>query len=131
MKIYNITYMKEAILNKPTLKQHEGIYLIIFALENEDIENKKLIIVKLNKKYFLEMHVAAAGFKERPTTEKELDNEVSSEHLKLKSSTKDGDYTINEFLLENPEVYKQKYIAIAVEINESVDFMSLYIGSKS
>ena len=25
MKIYNITYMKEAILNKLTLKQHEGI----------------------------------------------------------------------------------------------------------
>ena len=131
INIYNITYMKEEILNKPTLIEHEGIYFIVFSLENEDLESKKLIRIKINKKYSPEIQAAAAGFKERPTTEKELNNEVSSEHLKLKSSTKDGDYTINEFLLENPEVYKQKYIAIAVEINESIDFMSLYIGPES
>ena len=127
--IYNTNYMKEKILDKITLSHHKGIFFFIF--ENEELEKNKLIRLKFNNKYSPEIRVAAAGFKERPTTQEELDNEVSSIAPKLKSSKEDGDYIINEYLLENTDVNKEKFIAVAMKIKESMDFMSFYIGPVS
>ena len=123
---YNVNYMKEKVLDKITLSQHNGIYL--FILENEGIEKDKLIRLKFNKEYSPDIQIVTAGFKERPITQEDLKNEVSSKVPQLKSSKKDNDYTINEYLLENTDVNKEKYIAIAMKIKESLDFMSFYIG---
>ena len=127
--IYNVNYMKEKVLNEITLSQHKGIYVFIF--ENKDLEKNKLIKLKFNKEYSPEIQIAAAGFKERPTTQEELDKPVSSKAPQLQSSKKDKDYTINEYLLENTDVNKEKYIAVAMKIKKSLNFMSFYIGPKS
>ena len=126
--IYNINYMKEEILNKTALGRHIGAFA--FILENEGQEKNKLIRLKLKKEYSPEIQMVAGGFKERPTKQEELENGVSSE-LKLKSLTKDENYNIYEYSLENPEINKQKYIVIGMLLSESLDFISFYIGHES
>ena len=126
---YNINYKKEEILNKTTLSQLTGIFL--FILGNEEPEENKLIRLRLNKELHKEMQIGAAGFKEIPTTDEELGNEVSSEVLKLKLFKKEEDYIIYEFPIENPEVNRQKYIIIGMMIIESLDYLSFYIGPES
>jgi hypothetical protein len=125
---YNITYKKEEILNKTTLSQHKGIFL--FILENEDPEKNKLIRLKLKKELSKEVLIGAGGFKERPMTIEIFKNPVSSEELTLKS-IKEENYIIYESLIEKEEINKQKYIAIAMFQEESLDFISFYIGPES
>ena len=128
--IYNITYMKEEIFNKTTLSQHKGVF--IFITENSNPEKNKLIRLKFNKQYSPEIKIGIAGFKQRPTTEKELNNYVASEKsIPLRSLTRNGDYTIYEFPIENPEINKQNYIGFAVFLEESLDFISFFIGPDS
>jgi hypothetical protein len=127
--IYNINYKKEEILNKTTLSQHKGIFL--FILENEDFENNKLVRLKLKKELYLEMKSAVAGFKEKPITEEIIKKPVSSDDLPIKTLTKDENYAIYEFHIEKAEINKQKYIAIAMLLRESLDFISFYIGPES
>ncbi len=130
ISIYNITYMKEEIFNKTILSQHKGIF--IFISENGDIDKNKIIRLKFNKQYSPEVSIGAAGFKERPTTEKDLNNEDASEKgIPLRSLIRDGDYTVYEFPIENPEINKQKYIGFAVFMDESFDSISFYIGPDS
>ena len=126
--IYNITYKKEEIFNKTTLSQHKGVFL--FILEN-DLENNKLVRLKLKKELSLELKSAVAGFKERPITEEIIKKPVSTDELPIKSLTKDENYAIYEFHIENLEINKQKYIAIVMLLRESLDFMSFYIGPES
>ena len=73
----------------------------------------------------------AVRFKERPTTEEELNKFVSFENLPIENQTKDEDYTIHEVSFKNPEVYKKKYLDIFIFLNESVDFLSFYFGPES
>ena len=127
--IYNINYKKEEILNKTTLSQHKGVFL--FILENDDLENNKLVRLKLKKELYLEIKSGTGGYKERPITEEIIKKPVSSEDLSIKSLTKDESYVIYEFHIEDAEINKQKYIAIAMLIRESLDFMSFYIGPES
>ena len=128
--IYNITYMKEEIFNKTTLSQHKGVF--VFITENSNPEKNKLIRLKFNKQYSPEIKIGIAGFKQRPTTEKELNNYVASENsIPLRSLTRNGDYTIYEFPIENPEINKQNYIGFAVFLEESLDFISFFIGPDS
>jgi hypothetical protein len=130
MSLYNITYMKEEIFNKTNQIQKTGIF--IFISENGDIGKNKLIRLKFKKQYSPEIKIGVAGFKERPITKKELDNDVVSEKgIPLRSLTRDGNYTIYEFPIENPEIIKQKYIGFAVFMDESFDFISFYIGPDS
>ena len=91
----------------------------------------KLIRLKLKKELSQEMLISAAGFKERPITLEILKEPVSSEELSLKPATKDENYFIYESLIENEEINKQKYIAIAMFQEESLDFISLYVGPES
>jgi hypothetical protein len=56
--------------------------------------------------------------------------EISSE-LKLKSLTKDENYNIYEYPIENPEVNKQKYIGISMRIDGFSNYISFYIGPES
>jgi len=122
---YNCTYMKEEILNETVLSRHKGFF--IFILENKEIEKNKLIVFKSNKKYS-PRNLGVAGFKERPVTEEQLKNPVCHDSLSLKLETRDDDYTIYEFSIENQEVNKQKYIAFSMKIKEPLDFLSIYIG---
>jgi hypothetical protein len=124
--IYNFTYMKEEILNKTTLSQHKGFF--VFILENKEPEKNKLITIKLNKEYSPEIRLEVAGYKERPITEEQIKNAICYDFLSLKLQTRDEDYTIYEFPIENQEINKQKYIAIATKIKEAFDFISFYIG---
>ena len=126
--IYNITYKKEEILNKTTLSKHKGVF--IFILENKDLGKNKLCRLKLKQELSLEK-TEVAGFKERPYTEEMLKNPVSSDVLLLKSTKKDGNYYIYEFLIKKEEINKQKYIGIALRPDVTLDFMSLYIGPES
>ena len=127
--IYNINYMKEEVLNKTTLSKHKAIF--IFILENKELEKNKLIRIKINKEFSSDILMQAVGFKERPTTEEELNKFVSFENLPIENQTKDEDFTIHEVSFKNPEVYKQKYLAIFIFLNESVDFLSFYFGPES
>jgi hypothetical protein len=127
--IYNITYKKEEILNKTTLSQHQGVFF--FGLENKDIEKNKLIRLKIKKELSREILSACAGYRERPITQQMIKNKVSSDELPLKSVTKDENYFIYEFHIENEEINKQKYIGIVMYTEESLDFMSFYIGPES
>ena len=129
--IYNINYMKEEVLNKTTLSKHKGIFIFIFILENKELEKNKLIRIKINKEFSSDILMQAVGFKERPTTEEELNKFVSFENLPIENQTKDEDFTIHEVSFKNPEVYKQKYLAIFIFLNESVDFLSFYFGPES
>ena len=126
---YNISYMKEEILNKTTLSQHKGIFY--FILENEEQEKNNLIRFKFNKKYYPEIDLSVAAFTERPTVEKELKKPVSFEEPSFKSLTRDQDYTIYEYLIKNSVINKQKYLVVGVRIVESLDFMSFYLGPES
>ena len=127
--IYNITYKKEEILNKTTLSQHKGTFL--FVLENEELGKNKLVRLKVKKELSKEMEIGAAGLKERITTEKDLEKNPPSEMLKLKSQTKDEDYIIYEYPIENSEVNKEKYLLIGLLNAGSLEFLSLYIGPES
>ena len=126
---YNISYMKEEILNKTTLSQHQGIFY--FILENEEQEKNNIIRFKFNKKYYPEIDLSVAAFKERPSVEAELKKPVSHEEPSFKSLTRDKDYTIYEYLINNSVINKQKYLVIGVRIVESLDFMSFYLGPES
>ena len=127
---YKMSYMKEEILNKTDLRRHIGAFL--FTIENKDLGKNKLIRIKLSKEHSKEIEIAvAAGFKERPTTQKELESATDGEKLEVKSSTKDENYKIYEFSVENPEVNKQKYIVFAMYIEETLDFVNFYIGPQS
>jgi hypothetical protein len=127
--IYNINYKKEEILNKTTLSQHKGIFL--FILENEDLENNKLVRLKIKKELSEDMHISAVAYKERPIKEEIILNPVSKTELPIKSLTKDEKYVIYEFLIENADINKQKYIAIAFLPRKILDFISFYIGPES
>ena len=128
--IYNITYMKEEIFNKTIQSPHKGIF--IFITENGDLEKNKLIRLKFYKQYSPEIEIGVAGFDKRPITENELDDDVASEKgIPLRSLTRDGNYTIYEFPIENPEISKQKYLGFAVFMDESFNFTSFYIGPDS
>ena len=127
--VYNITYKKEEILNKTTLSKHKGVFL--FILENEDLENNKLVKLKLKKELSKDMQAGVAGFKEKPLTLEIIKKPVVFDELLIESSRKDGNYTIYESHIKNAEINKQKYIAIAMFPDESFDFMSLYIGPES
>ena len=124
--IYNFTYMKEEILNKTTLSQHKGFF--VFILENKEPGKNKIVAIKLNKEYSLEIRLEVAGYKERPITEEQIKNAVCYDFLLLKLQTRDEDYTIYEFPIKNQEINKQKYIAIATKIKEPWDFLFFYIG---
>ena len=102
----------------------------MLIVENEGQEKNKLIRLKLKKEYSSEIYLVPGGYKERPTKQEELENGVSSV-AKLKSLTKDENYNIYEYSVENPEINKQKYIAIGIVITEPVDFISFYIGHES
>ena len=127
--IYNINYKKEEILNKTTLLQYKGI--LIFLLENEELQNKKLIRLKFNQKLSQELLISAVGLKERLTKEVIIAQDYILEILSLRSLTKDENYYIYEFHIENQEINKQKYIAISMKIEESLDFMSFFLGPES
>ena len=124
--IYNVNYKKEEILNKTTLSHHKGIF--IFILENEELETNKIIRLKLNKELSDGFKLGSAGFKKRPTKEEDLYNEDVSEPLKLKSVSKEDNYYIYEFPVENQEINKQNYLGIAVSTTDSLDYISFYIG---
>ena len=127
---YKMNYMKEEILNKTALRRHIGAFL--FTVENKDLGKNKLIRIKLSKDHSKKIEMSmVAGFKERPTTQKELQNAIGGEDLEIKSSTKDENYKIYEFSVENPEVNKQKYIVFAMYIEETLDFVNFYIGPQS
>ena len=126
--VYNINYKKEEILNKTTL-QYKGI--LIFLLENEELQNKKLIRLKFNQKLSQELLISAVGLKERLTKEVIIAQDYILEILSLRSLTKDENYYIYEFHIENQEINKQKYIAISMKIEESLDFMSFFLGPES
>ena len=126
---YNISYMKEEILNKTTLSKHKGIFY--FILENKEQGKNNLIRIKFNKKYYPEIDIAVALFKERPTVYEELKKKVSVEEPSFKSLIRDEDYTIYEYLLKNPVVNKQKYLLVGVIIIEPLDFISFYLGPES
>ena len=83
--IYNINYMKEEVLNKTTLSKHKGIFIFIFILENKELEKNKLIRIKINKEFSSDILMQAVGFKERPTTEEELNKFVSFENLPIEN----------------------------------------------
>ena len=126
----NITYMKEEIFNKTIQSQHKRIF--IFISENGDLEKNKLIRLKFYKKYSPEIEIGVAGFEKRPISEKELNDDVASEKgIPLRSITRDGDYTIYEFPIENPKINKQKYIGFSVFMDELFNFTSFYIGPDS
>ena len=126
----NITYMKEEIFNKTIQSQHKRIF--IFISENGDLEKNKLIKLKFYKKYSPEIEIGVAGFEKRPISEKELNDDVASEKgIPLRSITRDGDYTIYEFPIENPKINKQKYIGFSVFMDELFNFTSFYIGPDS
>ena len=125
--IYDINYNKEEILNKTVLSQHKGIF--IFILENGDLEKNKLIRVKINKEYSPKMKMAIAGFKEKPIPE--TSTPEANEDLSLESQSTDENYNIYEFPVTNSEVNQQKYLGIAMLIEESLDFISFYIGPES
>jgi len=127
--IYNITYNKEEILNKTTLSQHKGVFL--FQLENEELGKNKLVKLKVKKELPKEMEIGAAGLKERISTEKDLEKNPPEEMLKLKSQTKDGDYIIYEYPIQNTEVNNRKYLVIGLLNPGSLDFISLYVGPES
>ena len=127
--IYNITYKEEEILNKTTLSQHKGTFL--FVLENEELGKNKLVRLNVKKELSKEMEIGSAGLKERITTEKDLEKNPPSEMLKLKSQTKDEDYIIYEYPIENSEVNKEKYLLIGLLNAGSLEFLSLYIGPES
>ena len=128
--IYNINYMKEEILNKTTLNQHKGGF--IFILENEEeLKKNKLIRIKLNKEYSKRIHLEFAGYKERPIFEEDIRNPVYSDEVKLESITKDEDYNTYEYLLEHPTIIEQKYLLFGFLLDESVDFVSFYVGPES
>ena len=126
LTIYNITYKKEEIFNKTTLSQYKRIFL--FILENEDLENNKLVRLKIKKELSEDMHISAVAYKERPIKEEIILNPVSKTELPIKSLTKDEKYVIYEFLIENADINKQKYIAIAFLPRKILDFISFYIG---
>ena len=126
---YNITYKKEEILNKTTLSQHKGIF--IFILENEDLKTNKLIRLKLEKKLSKKVLAAAIGFTKRPTIEEIINYRDSPKELTLKSIIKEENYIIYESLIEEEEIKNKEYIVIAMLLNESLDFMSLYVGPES
>ena len=127
---YKMSYMKEEILNKTALHRHIGAFA--FTVENKDLGKNKLIRIKLSKELSKEIEIAvASGFKERPTTQKELENATNGESLEVKSLTKDENYNIYEFSVENPEVNKQKYIVFGMFIEETLDFINFYIGPQS
>ena len=129
-QISNITYMKEEIFNNTTPSQHKGIF--IFITENGDPEKNKLIRLKFKKQYSPDIEIGVAGFKERPITENELNNDVDSEKgIPLRSLKRDGDYTIYEFPIEIPVINEQNYLGFAVFIEESFNFISFYIGPDS
>jgi hypothetical protein len=123
---YNITYMKEEILNKTTLSQHKGIFY--FVSEKDEQEKNNLIRFKFNKKYSPDIDLSVAAFKERPTVEKELKKPVSHEAPSFISLKRDENYTIYEYLIKNSEINKQKYLVVGVKMDESLDFMSFYLG---
>ena len=125
---YNITYNKEEILNKTTLSQHKGLFL--FILENEDLGKNKLVRLKLKKELSKKIRVAALGSTKRPVPEEIIENPGSPEELSLKSVIKEN-YIIYESLIEKEEINKQKYIVIAMLLNESLDFMSVYVCTES
>jgi len=127
--IYNITYKKEEILNKTTLSKHKGVF--IFQLENEELGKNKLVRLKVKKELPKEMEMGAAGLKERISTEKDLEKSPPEEMLKLKSQTKDGDYIIYEYPIQNTEVNNRKYLVIGLLNPGSLDFISLYVGPES
>jgi len=127
---YKMNYMKEEILNKTAIRRHIGAFL--FTVENKDLGKNKLIRIKLSKDHSKKIEISfVAGFKERPTTQKELKSAIIGEDLEIKSSTKDENYKIYEFSVENPEVNKQKYIAFAMYLEETLDFVNFYIGPQS
>ena len=126
---YNITYMKEEILNKTTLGQQKKIF--VFILENEEQEKNNIIRFKFNKKYSPEIDISVAAFKERPTVEDELKNPVSYEEPSFKSLTRDEDYTIYEYIIKNQVINKQRYLVVGVMMEELLDFMSFYLGPES
>jgi len=123
--IYNITYKNEEILNKTTLSKHKGVF--VFILENKDLGTNKLFRLKL-KQETSQKKAKVAGFDERPFTQENLENYVSLGELELKSTTKDENYYIYEFLIKKEEINKQKYIAILYHLEDTLDFISLYIG---
>jgi len=85
--------MKEVILNKTALHRHKGAF--VFTVENKDLGKNKLIRLKLSKEYSKEIEIAvASGFKERTTTQKELENATNGEIMEVKSLTKDENYNI-------------------------------------
>ena len=126
--IYNIKYMKEEILNKTILDQHIGIF--VFILENEELKKNKLIRIKISNKDSLQL-LGVGGFKEKPTTQEDFINTDAEEYPKLKSLTKDENYNIYEYPIENQEVNEQKYIGISMRIDEFSNYISFYIGPES
>ncbi len=129
--IYNINYMKEEILNKTALNQHKGGF--IFILENEELKKNKLIRIKLKKEYSNSIRLEFAGYKERPIFEEELRNPVYKDHAHLESTTLGKDYNTYEYeyLLEDPTVIEQNYLVFDLFLEESVDFVSFYVGPES
>ena len=129
--IYNINYMKEEFLNKTALNQHKGGF--IFILENEELKKKKLIRFKLKKEYSYSIRLEFAGYKERPIFEEELRKPVYKDHAHLESTTLGKDYNTYEYeyLLEDPTVIEQNYLVFDFFLEESVDFVSFYVGPES
>lgn len=66
-----------------------------------------------------------------PTVEEELKNPVSYEEPSFKSLIRDEDYTIYEYLIKNQVINKQRYLVVGVMMEESLDFMSFYLGPES
>jgi len=85
---YKMNYMKEEIINKTALRRHIGAFL--FRVENKDLGKNKLIRIKLSKDHSKKIEIPfVLGFKERPTTKKEIESATIGEDLEIKSSTKD------------------------------------------
>ena len=124
---YNITYNKEEILNKTTLSQHKGIF--IFILENEDLGKNKLTRLKLKKLLSNEIRTGVIGFTKRPAVDDIIEYRGHVEELLLKPVTKEENYIIYESLIEKEEINNKEYIVIATLLNETLDFMSFYVGN--
>ena len=127
--IYNVTYKKEEILNETTLSQHKGLFIFLF--ENGDLGKKKLIRLKFKNGLSQNIIPDVVGYNQRPITKDRLKYLISHCKPQLKSLKKDDNYEMHEFLIEQADLNKIKYIAVLIQVNKKLDYMSFYIGPES
>lgn len=121
--LYDITYMKEFVLNTTSLKKHEGKYL--FRLENE-YGNIGSIKIKISNKISPEIDIGVSGYMDKPNMTDDFDNYLILNHPKLKSVTKEGEYSVYEYPYK--KIDDAGYICVELDIKEKLDYLSIYVG---